>query len=116
MIVAVNGQFDLRDEEDYTVKHHSKSTNDDNNNYHDSTANRRSLFVPAPPKEPKTRQDGACRPISIRPKSSDSVKRTDLNSTKLSSDKKNKREIKVSQRPTRYEEYWKIVSFSIHLF
>jgi hypothetical protein len=89
MIVSINGQFDLRDEDDYTAKHNPKSTNDDNNKL---------AFLPAPPTEPKQKQDLPPRPFLIRPKSSDSGRRND---TKSSSDKKNKTETTNRQRPKR---------------
>lgn len=78
MIVAVNGQFNLQDEDDYTAKQHTKSSNNDQKN----------LYLPTPPTEPKQKQDSPSRPFSVRPKSS--------------SDKKNKTDIIDRQRPKRF--------------
>jgi hypothetical protein len=91
MVVSVNGQFDLKDEDDYTAKNNPKSTNDENNKV---------KFLPTPPTEPKQKQDSSHRPFLVRPKSSDSGKRNDTNSTK-----KNKTETMNRQRPKRYKEY-----------
>ncbi|CAF0975606.1 unnamed protein product [Rotaria sp. Silwood1] len=96
MVVAVNGRFNLQDEDDYIAKHHVKSINNDNNM---STTNNKMSFLPAPPTEPKKKQDLPPRPFPVRPKSSDSGRRTDTNSVKLSTDKKNKTETTTRQRP-----------------
>ncbi|CAF2411361.1 unnamed protein product [Rotaria sp. Silwood2] len=96
MVVAVNGRFDLQDEDDYIAKHHAKSTTNNNNI---STANNKISFLPVPPTEPKKNQDIPHRPFQVRPKSSDSGRRTNTNSAKLSSDKKNKTETTIRQRP-----------------
>ncbi len=90
MVVSVNGQFDLKDEDDYTAKHDPNTTN-------------KVLFLPTPPTEPKQNQDKPRRPFPVRPKSSESVRRTDINSTRSSFDKKNKTETTNRQRPKRYE-------------
>ncbi|CAF1409267.1 unnamed protein product [Adineta steineri] len=88
MIVSVNGQFALQDEDDYTAK---KSH---------STTNNKILFLPTPPTEPKQKQDKPSRPFSIRPKSSDNIKRTNNNnSNRASTDKKNNTEPTIRQRP-----------------
>jgi hypothetical protein len=79
MIVAVNGRFDMQDEDDYIAKHHVKSSNDEKN---------RNLFLPTPPREPKQKQDSIHRPFSVRPKSS--------------SDKKSKTEATSGERPKRF--------------
>ncbi|CAF1118070.1 unnamed protein product [Rotaria sordida] len=92
MIVAVNGRFDLQDEDDYIAKHHMKSTTTTNNNNKIS-------FLPAPPTEPKKNQDLPHRPFPVRPKSSDSGRRTNTNSANLSSDKNTKIQTTTRQRP-----------------
>ena len=75
MVVAVNGRFDLQNEDDYIAKHHNNET--------------KNLFLPTPPTEPK--QDSTHRPLRVRPKSS-SDKKTKIETT-------NNR-----QRPKRYNE------------
>ncbi len=83
MIVAVNGRFDIQNEDDYIAKNHLKSNHNQNNTS-------KTLFLPTPPKEPKQKQDSIHRPLPVRPKSS--------------SDKKNKIETTNRQRPKRYKE------------
>jgi hypothetical protein len=102
MIVAVNGRFDLQNADDYTAKHHRESSDNDDNDT--TTTNNTVLFLPTPPIEPKQRQDPPRRPFSIRPKSSDSGRRSDANAIKSSADNKNKTETANRQRPTRYKE------------
>jgi len=103
MVVSVNGQFDLKDEDDYTAKHDPNTTTNVNNKV---------LFLPTPPTEPKQNQDKPRRPLPVRPKSSESVRRTDTNSTRSSLDKKNKTETTNRQRPKRYEVFkYFIISF-----
>jgi len=87
MIVAVNGRFDMQDEDDYIAKHHVKSSNDENNRLINKNRN---LFLPKPPTEPKQKQDSIHRPFSVRPKSS--------------SDKKSKTEATSGERPKRFNE------------
>jgi len=86
MIVAVNGRFNMQDEDDYTAKHHVKSSNNENNT---SINTNRNLFLPKPPTEPKQKQDSTHRSFQVRPKSS--------------SDKKSKTETISRQRPQRYK-------------
>jgi hypothetical protein len=84
MIVAVNGRIEMQDEDDYTAKHQPVSSMKTEN---------KSLFVPTPPKEPKQKQGASRRPFLVRPKSSE------INRTKLSTDKKNKSDYNNRQRP-----------------
>ncbi|CAF3345152.1 unnamed protein product [Rotaria socialis] len=96
MVVAVNGRFDLQDEDDYIAQHQVKPTNGRDQG---SKTTNKVAFLPVPPTSPKPIQDLPPRPYPVRPKSSDSVKRTDVNSEKLSTDKKNKTDTANRQRP-----------------
>ncbi|UJR21241.1 hypothetical protein I4U23_024336 [Adineta vaga] len=73
MIVSVNGRFDLQHEDDYIAKQTLKS----NNNFPEKLS-----FLPTPPTEPKKNQNKPPRPYPIRPKSSETIRKTDTNSTK----------------------------------
>lgn len=99
MVVAVNGRFDLQDEDDYTAKNRVITTDGNENT---TKTNNKLSFLPAPPSEPRKSQDLPPRPFPVRPKSSDATKRTDINSMKLSSDKKNKTNSNDRPRPKRY--------------
>ena len=69
-------------------------------------------FLPTPPTEPKQGQDAPRRPFSVRPKSSDSTRRSDVNTGKSSVDNQNKIDPTKRQRPKRYS---KINYFNIGL-
>ena len=99
MIVSVNGRFDLRNEDEYTATNETKSTDDKDQSIPE--VKNKLIFLPAPPTEPKQRHDGPHRPFPIRPKSSDSAKRTNTNQTKISSGRSNKTETKIQQRAQR---------------
>ena len=79
MVVAINGGFELQDEDDYIAKGGTRFADNDQNR--NAVGSARVTFVPRPPSEEKQRTDSSKppRPLlsSSRPKSSDVGKRSD---------------------------------------
>ena len=79
MLVAINGGFELQNEDDYTAKGGIRFANDQKPSSVGS--GRTGGFVPRPPTEEKKTTDSSKpprpHPTSTRPKSSDATKRTD---------------------------------------
>lgn len=115
MVVAINGEFRLQDEDDYTAKHQTRFQNTNGHN------ERRTTFAPIPPTEAKQRQDPLQsltlqRPLPslTRPKSSDNGRHTDYsnNSTSKSwSDNKNKSTTNNQPRAKRYNKLLKFPNY-----
>lgn len=104
MVVAINGEFEIQDEDDYTAKRQTNLSNGTDNK------EVKPIFTPMPPTEAKQRQDPLKSqrpaPLLVRPKSSDNNKRTISNlnnsTSKSWSDDKNKSSVNNKQRPKRY--------------
>jgi len=87
MIVAVNGRFDLQNEDDYTA------------------LTKKSMFIPVPPTEPKRKTNSAHRPTLVRPKSSTIEK------------KSSQLETTVKERPKRLAQLFSnILNISLFVF
>jgi hypothetical protein len=107
MVVAINGGFEIQNEDDYTAKGQIRFSNDEKKT---TVGNAKSAFVPTPPTEAKQRQDPSKPPFPhrpypsvTRPKSSDSSKRTNY-SNNSTSKSWNENANKSSTRPKRYDD------------
>lgn len=82
MLVAINGGFELQNEDDYTAKGGNQFSNGQTTK---AVGSRTGGFVPRPPTEEKKTTDSSKPPrpypTSTRPKSSDATKRTDYSSS-----------------------------------
>jgi hypothetical protein len=113
MVVAINGEFEIQDIDDYTAKQGTGFHDDDHDDKKPSTGNTKMTYIPTPPTEAKQRQDPSKPqapqrpfPSKTRPKSSDSSKRTDSSNSLTSrswSDNKTKSGTN-NQRPKRYNK------------
>ncbi len=111
MVVAINGGFEIQNEDDYIAKGQIRFSNGEKKT---TTGNTKGAFVPKPPTEAKQRQDPLKPPpphrpypSMARPKSSDNSKRTNYSNNgtaKSWSNNTNKSSTNNSQRPARYNK------------
>lgn len=108
MVVAINGGFELQDEDDYIARSGTRFA--DNNQERNPVGSARVTYIPRPPSEERQPTDSSRPPrpfpSSSRPKSSDVGKRSDSskNSAGKSWPGNNNGRGNNALRPRRYEK------------